>query len=52
MKNKRIKKRKKVLIVGGTGFLGFHLAELFIKKKYKVFSLSRSKPKKIEQFLM
>ena len=46
MKNKRIKKRKKILIVGGTGFLGFHLAEFFIKKKFKVLSLSRSKPKK------
>ena len=46
MKNKRIKKIKKILIVGGTGFLGFHLAEFFIKKKFKVLSLSRSKPKK------
>ena len=39
--------KKKILIVGGTGFLGYHLAVFFIKKKFKVFSLSRSKPKKI-----
>lgn len=28
--------RKKVLITGGTGFLGVHLARLFLKKKYSV----------------
>ena len=38
---------KKILIVGGTGFLGFHYARFCLKKKYKVFSLSRNKPKKI-----
>ncbi len=38
---------KKILIIGGTGFLGFHYARFCLKKKYKVFSLSRNKPKKI-----
>lgn len=38
---------KKILIVGGTGFLGFHYAKFCLKKNYKVFSLSRHKPKKI-----
>lgn len=38
---------KKVLIIGGTGFLGFHTAKLFVKKKFRVISLSRSKPKKL-----
>ncbi len=36
----------KVLIVGGTGFLGFHFAKYCLKKKFKVFCLSRKKPKK------
>ena len=27
---------KKVLITGGTGFLGGHLARLFLKKRYQV----------------
>jgi nucleoside-diphosphate-sugar epimerase len=39
--------KKKVLIIGGTGFLGFHTAKLFEKKKFKVISLSRTKPKKL-----
>ena len=39
--------KKKVLIIGGTGFLGFHTAKLFEKKKFKVISLSRAKPKKL-----
>lgn len=38
---------KKILIVGGTGFLGFHLAKHYAKKKkLKIISLSRKKPKK------
>ena len=39
----------KIIIVGGTGFLGFHLAKYFIKKKWKVVSVSRKKPKKIRK---
>tara|TARA_B100000963_G_scaffold350688_1_gene361273 strand:- start:2587 stop:3507 length:921 start_codon:yes stop_codon:yes gene_type:complete len=38
--------KKKILIVGGTGFIGYHLAKKCIKKKFKVTSLSYSKPKK------
>ena len=26
--------KKKIIIVGGTGFLGFHLAKLCLKKKF------------------
>ena len=39
-------KRKKILIVGGTGFIGFHLCNFFLKKRYKVFSISLNSPKK------
>ena len=38
---------KKILIIGGTGFLGFHFAKHCIKKNLKVISISRNKPKKI-----
>lgn len=34
-----------ILIFGGTGFLGFHLCKLFEEKKFKVYSVSLSKPK-------
>ena len=34
----------KILIVGGTGFLGFHLAKKCIKLKWKVSSISTKKP--------
>lgn len=40
-------KKKVILIVGGTGFIGFHLAKFFLKKKFRVISVSRKKPKKI-----
>ncbi len=30
---------KKVLIIGGAGFIGYHLSKKFLKKKYKVFVL-------------
>tara|TARA_B100001093_G_C26829967_1_gene1015701 strand:+ start:1469 stop:2362 length:894 start_codon:yes stop_codon:yes gene_type:complete len=36
--------KKKILIIGGTGFIGFHIAQKLIKKKYIVFSLSLKKP--------
>ena len=35
---------KKILIAGGTGFLGFHLARLAIKKKYEVYCISKTLP--------
>ena len=42
-------KRGNVLLVGGTGFIGYHLALRLIKLGFKVFSLSRKKPKKKRQ---
>ena len=38
--------KKKILIVGGTGFLGYHLAKKSLQKKWSVTSISLSKPKK------
>ncbi len=40
-------KKKKIIIIGGTGFIGFHLAKFLIKKNYEVISVSRKNPKKI-----
>lgn len=40
---------KKILIIGGTGFLGYHISNHFIKKNYKVVSLSRNQPNKIRR---
>jgi len=39
-------KKKNILIVGGTGFIGFHLAKKCIKKGYLVTSISSNKPSK------
>jgi len=35
---------KNVLVVGGTGFLGYHVCTKLIKKKYSVLSLSSKQP--------
>ena len=37
--------KQKVLIVGGTGFIGFHIAKKLSKLGYKTTSLSTSRPK-------
>ena len=37
-------KKKNLLIAGGTGFIGYHLANKAIKKGYNVTSLSSKKP--------
>ena len=39
--------KHKILIVGGTGFLGYHLAKKCLFKGWIVHSISTSKPKKI-----
>ena len=38
---------KKILIVGGTGFLGYHLAKKCLSKKWNVTSISTNEPRKI-----
>lgn len=40
---------KKILILGGSGFIGNHLVRACIKKKFDVCVLSRSKSKKVEK---
>lgn len=40
---------KKIIIVGGTGFLGYHLCKKFIQKNWTVISLSRKKPTKLRK---
>ena len=42
---KKINKQK-ILIVGGTGFIGYHLTLAVLKKNWDVTSLSLNKPKK------
>lgn len=36
--------KKNILIVGGTGFFGYHLSKYFLKFNWNVFSLSKSDP--------
>ncbi len=42
-----MKLKKEILIVGGTGFIGYHLAKRCLKDGFKVTSISVSRPKKI-----
>ena len=42
-----MKNKKKILVIGGTGFLGFHLCKEALKKGWTVTSISSNKPKKI-----
>ena len=37
---------KKILIVGGTGFIGYHLIKYLKKKNFNLFSISTKKPQK------
>ena len=39
--------KKKILIIGGTGFLGYHLAKKCISYGWLVHSVSTNKPKPI-----
>ena len=36
---------KAILIIGGTGFIGSYLVDFYLKKKFKVFSISLKKKK-------
>ena len=40
---------KKILITGGTGFIGYHLAKKCLKLNWKVTSLSSNRPKKVRK---
>ena len=46
LNKKVILSKKKILIAGGTGFIGYHLALKCLKKNFLVTSLSTKKPKK------
>ena len=35
--------KKNILIIGGSGFIGSKLIDFYLKKKFKVFSISRTK---------
>lgn len=37
--------REKILVVGGTGFIGYHVLKNLSLKKYSLYSLSKNKPK-------
>ncbi|MBL6857143.1 MAG: NAD(P)-dependent oxidoreductase [Pelagibacteraceae bacterium] len=41
-----LKKKIKILIVGGTGFIGYHLCKACLKRNWSVTSISIKKPKK------
>ena len=38
--------KHKILIIGGTGFIGYHIAKRALKKGWDVTSISLKKPKK------
>ena len=42
-------KKNKILIIGGTGFIGYHLAKASLKLGWIVTSVSLRKPKKIRK---
>ena len=41
-----MKIKKSILVVGGTGFIGYHFGKKCLKKNFNVESLSTTKPKK------
>ena len=41
--------KKNILVVGGTGFIGYHLIKFLLKKNFNVTSISTKKPKKIRK---
>ena len=48
---KKNKSKKKMLIIGGTGFIGYHVAIEAIKRQWTVHSLSKNRPKKSRKLL-
>ena len=44
-----MKKNTKVLVVGGTGFLGYHFCKKILKKKWIITSISTNLPRKIRR---
>ena len=41
--------KKKILIAGGTGFIGYHLAKYCLKRNWTVVSFAKNSPKKIRK---
>ncbi len=41
-----MKKKNLILIVGGTGFIGYHLSNFLIKKNFKIVVVSKNSPQK------
>ena len=44
-----MKKNTKVLVVGGTGFLGYHFCKKILKKKWIITSISTNLPRRIRR---
>ena len=42
----KIQNKRKMLIVGGSGFLGYHLAKSALKNGWYIDSISRKPPRK------
>ena len=42
-------KVNKILVIGGTGFIGYHVIKEALKRRWKVTSISTSKPKKLRR---
>ena len=40
-------RKEKILVIGGTGFIGFHIMKALLKLDYKIVSVSLHEPKKI-----
>ena len=41
--------KKKILIIGGTGFIGYHLAQEATRRNWTVHSLSKKKAQKYKK---
>ena len=45
------KNKINVLILGGTGFIGYHLSKKFIKNGWEVTSVSKKLPPKKDKYI-